>query len=427
MLEIIEEIAGASGRKKEDLLAKHPELTKTLIYAYNPFKKYYMTPPDLEGTPGAPSNMEAAFYILDQLINRSITGREAFEKVCDTMVSLPPDEAEVMRRIIQKDLRAGISTKTINKVWPNLINLSFCGSEKPDFMLVKGFDTKMATFPLLGAVKKDGIRARYLDGYFISRSGRPFTGLTHLEKALKKYFEEYEWDGELFNPVSAGFDEGSGDIRSDAESPNAIYYIFDMPSVEGNKLKRYNALKSVLPKDGPIQYIQHYLLKDQADLMKFYKWALKNGEEGIVVYDPNSDYGDRRCYDWMRVVPVRTADCKVVGFYEGRKGTKLENSLGGIVVEFDGQEVKVGSGFKEKPQLNQGVSSSENISATGNNSNSLIPIPSHIDPTQQNVRKYIWDNKEYFIGKIAQCEYKEKTKKGSMRQPRFIKWRWDKS
>jgi ATP-dependent DNA ligase len=126
----------------------------------------------------------------------------------------------------------------------------------------------------------------------------------------------------------------------------------------------------------------------------------------------------------MRLCPLHKADCKVIGFYEG-KG-KLKGSLGGVIVDYEEHEVRVGGGFKEKPELKQKVTEYSDLEP------SLISVIEErgkghgIDTARQNLRKYIWDNQELFLGGIAECAFKNKTKSGAMRQPRFKRWRWDK-
>ena len=41
-------------------------------------------------------------------------------------------------------------------------------------------------------------------------------------------------------------------------------------------------------------------------------------------------------------------------------------------------------------------------------------------------RKEMWDNSKNYLGKIAEIEYKEVSKFGALRMPRFKCWRWDK-
>ena len=99
----------------------------------------------------------------------------------------------------------------------------------------------------------------------------------------------------------------------------------------------------------------------------------------------------------MKLIPEKKADCKVIGFEEGTK--KNKGSLGAIVVTYKGQKCKVGTGFKE-----------------------LLD-----SKVQDHVRQYIWDNQSQFFGAIAEIHFKEETKAGKMRMPRFYAWRFDKT
>ena len=94
------------------------------------------------------------------------------------------------------------------------------------------------------------------------------------------------------------------------------------------------------------------------------------------------------------------ADCRVVGFYNGRKKTRLENTLGGlIVVGFteDGTRVEcnVGSGFSDE------------------------------------LRNEIWNNQKNWLGRTVVIKYQEVSKSkskevASLRFPTFERDRDDK-
>ena len=404
MLNKIEEIAMASGNEKIEVMKKYPELKEVLRYAYDPFKKYHITAPDIQGYDYGGMMGNLSFFLLDSLSERSLSGNMATEEVTRCIKSLNQDSAEVFKRILNKDLRAGINIKSINKAFPGLIDMS----RKPDIMLVKNFNPKKIKYPCLAAVKKDGVRAREIGEEFISRPGNKLIGMDHITDDLK-YFA-HELDGELVVPGKI-FDVASGLIRSNDPTPNAVYWIFDIPSVIGTKLERYKELKKYENLFSEhIKIIPHVMIQNKEQLDNFYELALYNGEEGIVIYDPDSLYEDGRTNAWMRMVPLEQADCKVIGFYEG-KG-KHEFSLGGIIVDYKGHEVKVGTGFKEKDW----------DSLSGKQKEKEGDKLTYTDK----LRQYIWNNKQKFFEVIAQCEYKEETKAGSMRQPRFKHWRWDK-
>jgi ATP-dependent DNA ligase len=268
------------------------------------------------------------------------------------------------------------------------------------------------------AAKKDGVRAQYIDK-FISRSGKPITGMSHIEKHMA-----HNLDGELCAP-GMGFDDSSGVVRSNSESPEIVFWVFDAPFISDCKFARYRWLYDNVPETDSIKLVEHKLVTDANQLMEFYADQINKGEEGIVIYDPEQGYEDARI--WWRLVPIESEDCKVVGVYEGNG--KLSGSLGGIIIDYNGKEVKVGTGFAEKilkSQENQLVSDSDKTLLRGNSLNSIGISIGDISPVWLNIRSFIWENKEHFIGKIAKIEYKEKTKAGSMRQPRFKCWRIDK-
>ena len=343
MLHEIEMIANTTGNQKIKELQEHPRLIKTLEYAYDPHKKFYITAPDIDGVVNGSDDMSEAFDILDRLASRELSGQAALEEVSDMIVSLTPYSAEVFKRILNKDLRAGINVKSINKAWSGLIK-----TRKPTCMLLKNFDEKKVKFPVMAAVKKDGVRARYINGVLLSRQGKVINGMDHILDQLKNF--NHELDGEL---CIAGeiFDVASGMIRSDNDTPESVYYVFDVPSLPCGKLERYQKSLNIFYKSNPefnaaIQLINTRLIQTTDRLIDIFDWALEQGEEGIVIYDPDSLYEDKRSYDWTRMVPIKSADCKVIGFFEG-KG-KHAGSLGGIIISYNDHVVRVGTGFAEK-------------------------------------------------------------------------------
>jgi len=415
MLDTIKQIAEAKGNDKLVVMAKYPQMKDIFKYAYDPFMKYYMSAPQVEGNIDGHFFETSVWELLDDLASRELSGQASLEAVSDMIVSMYPDDAEVFKMILNKDLRCGINIKTINKVWPGLIPLVWDGSKKPDIMLLRNFVGKKAKWPMMIAVKKDGVRGRCV-GNMLSRQGHKLIGHDHIEDELSKC--PHDFDGELCVP-GCGFDEASGLIRNNEPTPNSVYHVFDVPSVPGTKEERYLWLLNNLVDTDCVKLIkQQFYYKTGA--MKFYDDSVKAGEEGIVIYDPDSLYEDKRSFDWMRLVPLKTADCVVIGFYEG-KG-KHAGSLGGIIVDYKGHEVRVGTGFKEKmakKDVDLNTLSISNPNLKGTKYQDIIE-------GYQNIRQYIWGRQDIFKGAIAECEFKEETKAGSMRQPRFKRWRWDK-
>jgi len=122
---------------------------------------------------------------------------------------------------------------------------------------------------------------------------------------------------------------------------------------------------------------------------------LARGEEGIILKDSQSPYESKRVNHQLKYKAELDADLLIIGFEEG--SGKYTGTLGAIQMESgDGQvRVSVGTGLSD------------------------------------NLRDYIWENKESVIGKIAAVKYNEViTSKGkdtkSLFLPVFIELREDK-
>lgn len=386
------------------ILKAEPRMKRIFEAAYNPFKKYYMKAPGIiisnkEGEKIYQDNGELTLEcvnLLHALSSRELSGNLAKEKVQDYIAGLTAESADLFQRILNKDLRCGINIKSIESVYPGLIPTNEGGIEKIPVMLLRTFNEKKANFPLLMAPKLDGVRGRFKNGNMYTRQGKVIKGLDHICDALTDLGDEFnDLDGELTVPGDL-FDKASGLIRNDHPVPEAVYNIFDYPSYgfpkyHAIKKMRYVHLQDLFNRDllpSCIKLIIHVFVKSMEEVERYHDMYLSAGFEGSVLYDPESLYEDKRSYDWMRLVPIKSADCPIIG-YEIGKG-KYSHTLGKIIIGFRGHRVKVGSGFTDA------------------------------------LRDEIWNNKEKYLTKIVKVEYKERTKAGSMRQPRFKGFREDK-
>ena len=133
------------------------------------------------------ATLKQAVDSLSILSSRTLTGNAAIAQLTLTLSAISENDAKVIERIIQKDLKCGVNTSTINKVWPNLI---------PEFpcMLCSPFEQKLVdkiVFPAIVQKKEDGMRFnaivkfdRDLKGTveFRSRNGKEITLLGSLEQ-----------------------------------------------------------------------------------------------------------------------------------------------------------------------------------------------------------------------------------------------------
>lgn len=124
---IIELRADNSTNYKLEVLAKYKNnklLRKFLLYTYTPRFNYFITDlPESELFRHSANNLDETsfFSILDQMKSREITGNTAREKLSEHLSHYNSMIYELYELVIKRDIRAGVSTKSINKVFPNLI------------------------------------------------------------------------------------------------------------------------------------------------------------------------------------------------------------------------------------------------------------------------------------------------------------------
>ena len=139
--DILDEIAAEGGSNaKMDILEsyKDNEILKRVIYlAKSPRVKVYIRQiPKHEFTFSFDHiSLSDAMKQLDKLSSREFTGGQASEWLQSILNSLSIDDAYVIVRIIDKDLKIGMGTSNINKIFPKLI-------EKTPYMGAKSFNEK---------------------------------------------------------------------------------------------------------------------------------------------------------------------------------------------------------------------------------------------------------------------------------------------
>ena len=141
---ILDEIANESGSNaKMDILRKHKDndLLKRVMYmAKSPRLKYYIKQIP-EYVPHVGTSITLLESCLDRIMEgfatRLTTGNDAKAALSVMLENLHPDDAYVIVRIIEKDLKIGMGTSNINKIFPKLI-------EKTPYMGAKSFSEKLA-------------------------------------------------------------------------------------------------------------------------------------------------------------------------------------------------------------------------------------------------------------------------------------------
>ena len=349
--------------------------------AYNPYYTFNIRQvPESEGLTNMPNPWTAFWAMLENLRTRGVTGNQAREDVEHMMHLFDSVEWNgLARRVLLRDLRCGISEKTLNKV------LGKTEWAIPVFTCQLAQDSTDHPKKLKGQRrlehKLDGVRVlaliNVLGCTLYSRNGKIFenfkeiqehlsTQRYHLMDRIKMPFGASEGiilDGEI---VGESFQKlmKQAHRKSDANTTGMVYHVFDLIPVTDFRRGHYNmqqnrrldVLEKLTPSldSGLVQIMPGVTvdldLAEGHDIMRrFAEDSVAQGYEGIMIKDLEAPYECRRSSFWMKWKPVITVDLDVVDMEEGT-GKNL-GRLGALVCEGvdNGRRIRVnvGSGLSD--------------------------------------------------------------------------------
>lgn len=272
------------------------------------------------------------------------------------------DERELAVKLLSKTLRLGVTAKTVNKVIPGLI---------PEWEVQQAYP--IDKYPISQGTefwltqKLNGARATFYHGELLARSGVPYRGVEHITRKLI-WFEEcgYVLDGELTLKDKGelsdneAFRVATGILNSDDENKTAICYtIFDLVPIQdfesANPKLNYKERRFIMEsmKDNlNTEYTQLlpvlYHGKDQGKIDEFLEQMVAEDKEGLML-NTNCPYRRTRHRGILKIKRFYTMDLPIIGYEEGTG--RLEGMLGAFVLSYNGNEVKVGSGFTDEQRV----------------------------------------------------------------------------
>lgn len=129
ILQILEEIAAISSTKAKEAILKREEknllLRKVFEAAYNKLISYHVKKiPKWVYVPSiikSGLDLNDAITHLNKFSSRELTGNAAIEYLSALLGALNDEDAIVIERIIDRDLRCGCSDSIASRVWPGLV------------------------------------------------------------------------------------------------------------------------------------------------------------------------------------------------------------------------------------------------------------------------------------------------------------------
>lgn len=372
---ILNEIKNESGTNlKMEILEsyKDNEILKNVLHLSNSSRvKFYIRQippygPEFQ-TAASPIQLSEALSSLSTLSNQVLRGNDASDYLRELLSNLSSDDAFVIKRIIDKDLRIGLGVTNINRIIPNLI-------ERTPYMGAKSFSEKLvaAIFAkgdyALSQIKMDG---RYcnaiIDGghvHLLSRGGeQTHVGDAEFLKDLEQ-LEDCVLNGEL---TVDGYDrytangyvasvvdiEGKREVRGPEETTrriaafdtkNGVAYSHILTKIrltvwDRITLEEYFDKKSIREYRGRldelidiiddyglgmVSLVEMKVVTTYEEALEHFLEALERGLEGTILKSIYGTWKDGKPAWQVKMKLEMSIDLKITGFKYGTKGTKNE-------------------------------------------------------------------------------------------------------
>ena len=382
ILSIIDEVAKTSSRNEKEAILRREqnnELLKAVFKAaYDPTINYFIKKiPAFETVFSNPIPLNFAMKDLtDNIVNRKLTGNNAITFVAEVLSEMLPEDAEVLSRIIQRDLKCGATDSTANKVWKGLIpEFPYMRCSLLKDVKVDKWDWKNGIYSQL---KADAMYANcdiYADGTvdFTSRNGTQIPS-GQLGELVVTILETLPRDvrvcGELQveqNGVILAREIGNGIMNSVAKGgefgtgERPVFVVWDIIPLEyaiaGGKYQssydlRFGQLQSYLATgtangNNSLQLIPTKIVYSLDEAYEHYFDLVALGCEGTIIKTRTGIWADNTSRDQVKLKVECDVDLKIVGFTAGNG--KNVDTFGSITCTTSDELLVVNvSGFTDK-------------------------------------------------------------------------------
>lgn len=318
--------------------------------------------------------------LAESLYRRELTGhaaRDAIQLAMDVATDLQWNN--FYRRILIKDLRCGVSEKTVNSVAKKQKQPEY---SVPVFECQLSHDSANHEAKLVGKKiverKLDGVRCLTVIDHEnktvtqYTRNGKVLENFKHITDYLAGFIEEfgrsYVLDGEI---MSASFQDLMKQVhrKDNVNASDAVLNLFDIiPLVE------FKAGKSTLGQKRRSAFLKNFenifndsgfitivpqkefdldVFTDEIEFKDYMKEMVDAGYEGVMIKDPDAKYECKRTTGWLKMKPFIEVSLTVTAVEEGTG--RNEGRLGALVCEGvdDGKRivVNVGSGLSDEQRM----------------------------------------------------------------------------
>jgi DNA ligase-1 len=413
---VIQEIQSDNSRLKKEAIirresdADNKDFFNGVCMALDGFRTFGIQKVPASTADGAGLSWDVFYLVARQMEERTLTGNDMRNAVDDLCGRATMEQwNDWYRRILIKDLRCGITHKTVNK---------HSKYKVPVFECMLADDSAKHEKKMVGDVllepKLDGVRVIAIcdvdrdEVKMFSRNGKELSNfpviLQQFDEILDQLSESMVFDGEV---MSEDFQTLMREIhrKAGAKTDDAILNLFDCLTLDEFKaggsgvdlLTRKDILESYRFGDNikVISGTRMNLTEDRDRFIDFNKMCIDKGFEGIMVKPVTGAYECKRSTKWLKVKPFIEVSLKVIATEEGTG--RNAGKLGALIVE--GED----SGKFIKTNVGSGLSDTD--------------------------RETFWKDREQLIGHIVEVradavtQNQDVTDEYSLRFPRFLRFR----
>jgi len=415
---IIQELESDNSRlKKEAIIRRESDADNIRFFngvgmALDGFRTFGVQKVPVAKKDGPGISQEDFDNIVKSLESRSLTGnamRDSIQVLCDS--SKIEEWNDWYRRILIKDLRCGVTHKTINK---------HSTMKVPVFECMLADDSKKHEKKMTGDVyvepKLDGVRVITIcdvdkdEVRMYSRNGKELNNFPKIQEQfdsmLDQMSESMVFDGEV---MSDDFQTLMREIhrKGGAKTDDAILNVFDCLPLEAFKEGGYEGSLTVRkgmldeyefgPNISRVEFVRMNLDEDdgQKQFADYNKLCIDKGFEGIMVKPMGGVYECKRSSLWLKVKPFIEVSLKVIDTEEGTG--RNAGKLGALIVEGTDMDKFI------KTNVGSGLTDTD--------------------------RETFWQAKDKLIGQIVEVradaitQNQDTTNEWSLRFPRFLRFR----
>lgn len=344
---------------KGEMLRRHGgnrDMERVCLYAYDPFRTYGVRRlPVSKVCDGFKDFDDTTWNLLDRLAARTLTGAAAQQEIALEIDCLIEEGAELLRRILRKDLRAGFGVGAINGAFRSLIK------EFPYMRCSLPAKVALSTWPweqgVMSQEKADGMFANvdHEASGFVSirtRNGNefPMEKFVPLVAEIAEFTARgYQMHGEflvLRDGKVCSRQDGNGVmnhvLKGGDFKPNEqpLYVVWDQVPlgviVPGGVCrtcyaKRFDGICYQLGAGRTfIKSIPSKVVYSLAEANMHAVEFMRAGKEGSVIKRLDAPWFDGTSTDQVKLKLAFEVDLEIVGFVPGRAGTRNEGLIGSV-------------------------------------------------------------------------------------------------